>query len=107
MQTDNRFLDDLARLATGAAGAVDSLRHEIEGAMRAFFERRLAELDLVRRDEFETVKAMAARAREENETLAARLAALEKEVVALHRPRPAKTSATKPRARRTSAKKAP
>ncbi len=104
MQTDNRFLDDLARLATGAAGAVDSLRHEIEGALRAFFERRLAELDLVRRDEFEAVKAMAARAREENEALATRLAALEKEIAALRRPKAAKSAGTS-RSRRAGARR--
>ncbi len=103
MQTDNRFLDDLARLATGAAGAVDSLRHEIEGAMRAFLERRLAELDLVRREEFEAVKAMAARAREENEALAARLAALEKEIAG-RKPRTARP-ANKTRSRRTTARR--
>ncbi|MFQ5347947.1 MAG: accessory factor UbiK family protein [Rhodothalassiaceae bacterium] len=96
MQTDNRFLDDLARLATGAAGAVDALRHEVEGAARAFLERRLADLDLVRREEFEAVKEMAARAREENEALAARLAAVEKELAA-RRKSPGKKASSRPR----------
>ncbi|GEQ97781.1 hypothetical protein JCM17844_14180 [Iodidimonas gelatinilytica] len=77
MQTDNRFLDDLAKLATGAAGALTSVRSEAEGAARAWLDRRLGELDLVTRDEFDAVKAMAAKAREENERLKARLEALE------------------------------
>lgn len=77
MQTDNRFLDDLAKLATGAAGALTSMRGELEASVRAWLDRRLSELDLVPRDEFEAVKEMAARARAENERLAERIAALE------------------------------
>ena len=77
MQTDNRLLDDLARLATGAMGAFQGARGEVEQAIRQRLERALADMDLVSREEFETVKAMAAAAREENIRLAERLAALE------------------------------
>lgn len=76
-QTNNRFFDDLARLMTDAAGAAQGLRREAESFMRAQGERVLADLDVVRREEFEAVKAMAERAREENEQLAQRIAALE------------------------------
>jgi len=77
VQTDNKFLDDLARLATGAAGTLHGVRQELEGIMRQRLDRMLADLDLVTREEFEVVKAMATAAREENEALKARLEALE------------------------------
>ena len=78
MQTNNRFLDDLARVAAGAVGSLAGVRQEVEGRLRDQFERILAGMDLVTRDEFDAVKAMAAQARVEQETLAARIAALEK-----------------------------
>ncbi len=77
MQSDNKFVDDLAKVTTGAMGVLGGMRGEVEQALRARFDRWLADLDLVRRDEFEAVKAMAAKARAENEALAARLDALE------------------------------
>jgi hypothetical protein len=77
MQTDNPFLDGMARLFTDAAGAANSLRGEIESVVRQRMERLVADMNLVHRDEFETVKAMAAKARTENESLAARVASLE------------------------------
>lgn len=77
MQTENRFLDDLARLATGAVGALQGVRQEADGVVRQLVERFVADMKLVPRDEFEAVKAMAAKARAENEVLAERLAALE------------------------------
>ncbi len=77
MQTENRILDDLARLATSALGTASGVRDEIEARLRHQFERLIASMDLVRRDEFEAVKAMAANARLEQEKLAERLAALE------------------------------
>ncbi len=76
MQTENRFFDDLARLATGAAGALQGVQTEFRQLIRQQFERMLGEMDLVSRDEFEAVKAMAAAAREENAALKARLEAL-------------------------------
>lgn len=77
MQTDNRFFDDIARAANGALGALSGVRSEIESQLRAVMERWLKSQDLVTREEFEVVKDMAARARTENEALAARVAALE------------------------------
>src|SRR5215472_11554579 len=80
MQSENRFFDDLARVASGAMGAVAGLRTEMETLVKQRFERLLADMDLVRRDEFEAVKAMAARARSEQEDLVLRVAALETRV---------------------------
>ena len=75
--TQNRFLDDLARLFQDAAGMADGARREVEDFFRSRMERVLAGMDLVTRDEFEAVREMAVRAREENERLSAKLAALE------------------------------
>jgi BMFP domain-containing protein YqiC len=77
MTMDNRILDDLAKVASGALSGISGVRQEVEARLRQQFERILAGMDLVRRDEFEAVKAMAAKARSEQEDLAARLAALE------------------------------
>lgn len=77
MQTQNRLLDDLARVATGALGVAAGMRSEIEARLREQFERILTQMDLVTRDEFEAVKAMAAKARQEQEAQAKRIAALE------------------------------
>lgn len=77
VQTTNRFLDELARLMNDAAGVAQGVRREIETLVRNQAERFLRDLDLVKREEFETVKDMARLAREENEALKARLAALE------------------------------
>jgi BMFP domain-containing protein YqiC len=77
MAMDNRILDDLAKVAAGALGGVTGVRQEIEARLRQQFERVLANMEVVSREEFEVVRAMAAKARTEQETLAARLAALE------------------------------
>jgi BMFP domain-containing protein YqiC len=82
MQTRNRFFDDFARLAAGATGALSGVKSEVEARLREQLERLLAGMDLVDRDEFEAVKAMAAKARAEQEGLAARLAALEARLAA-------------------------
>ena len=84
-QTNNRFLDELAKLMTDAAGAAQGMRRDFEGRVRSQGERMLREMDVVQREEFEAVKAMAVKAREENEQLAARVAALETELAALKR----------------------
>ena len=63
MQVDNRFLDDLARVANGAVGALSGVREEVEAMVRQRAERLLADMDLVTREEFEAVKAVAAKAR--------------------------------------------
>lgn len=83
MQVDNRILDDLARVAGGALGAFSSLREEAEGQLRAQLERVLSRMDVVSREEYEAVRAMAAKAREEQEAMAERLAALEATVASL------------------------
>ena len=77
MQTENRMLDDLARVAAGAVSVLAGVREEVEARMRQRFERVLDGMELVSRDEFEAVKAMAAEARAENARLSKRLAALE------------------------------
>lgn len=72
-----RILDELSRAVNGAFGAASGLKREAESAMRAQIERILRDADVVSRDEFEAVRAMAITARDENEKLAARVAALE------------------------------
>ncbi len=77
MQSDNRLLDDIARAASGALGAFAGVRAEIEAQLRALLDNWLKGQNLVTREEFEAVKAMAEKARTENERLAARLAEIE------------------------------
>jgi BMFP domain-containing protein YqiC len=76
-QTNNRLLDEFARLMNDAAGAAQGMRREVETLVRGQAERILREMDVVSREEFEAVKAMAQKAREENDALAARIASLE------------------------------
>ena len=76
-QTNNRILDDLAKLMTDAAGAAQGVRREMQGVMKSQVEKMLGDVDVVRREEFEAVKAMAEKARAENERRAARLAEME------------------------------
>jgi BMFP domain-containing protein YqiC len=77
MQTDNPLLDGLARFFTDAAGAAQSVRTELDTFMRQRLERLVADMDFVPREEFEVVKAMASKARSENDRLEARLVELE------------------------------
>jgi BMFP domain-containing protein YqiC len=88
MQTENRLLDDLARVATGALGALTGVREEIEARMRDQFERILGRMNLVRREEFDAVQAMAAKARSEQEALEQRVALLEARLAAGSAPGP-------------------
>ena len=83
MQSQNRFFDDLARVAAGAAGALTGVRGEVEARLRDQLERVLAGMDLVSREEFEAAKAMAAKAREEQEILLRRVDMLERRLAAL------------------------
>jgi BMFP domain-containing protein YqiC len=76
-QTNNRLFDDMAKLMTDAMGAAQGVRREVETVMRAQAERMAHEMNLVSREEFEAVKAMAQKAREENDELRERIAALE------------------------------
>lgn len=76
-QTSNRFFDEMAKLMTDAAGAAQGMRGEFDTMMRAQAEKFLRGMDLPQREEFETVKAMAEKAREENEQLKQRIETLE------------------------------
>ena len=69
MQTRNPFLDDLAKMANGAVGALSGVKDEVEARFRDRIAKILDGMDIPRREEFEAVKAMAAKAREENEEL--------------------------------------
>jgi BMFP domain-containing protein YqiC len=91
----NRILDDFARLMTDAAGAAQGVRSEFETALRAQAERVLNSMDVVQREEFEAVREMAAKARDENDALLGRLDALEKRLTAVEK-------ASKPKAPRKS-----
>jgi BMFP domain-containing protein YqiC len=76
-QTSNRIFDEMARLMNDAAGVAQGVRKEFDTLFRSQAERILRDLDMVQREEFEAVKEMARLAREENEALKARIAALE------------------------------
>ncbi len=76
-QTNNRFFDEVARLMNDAAGVATGVRREFDTVMKTQAERILRDIDVVQREEFEAVKEMARLAREENEALKARIAALE------------------------------
>ena len=77
MQSRNKVLDDLSQLMTNAMGVAQGAKDEAETAMKGWVDRFLADRDLVTREEFDAVRAMAQKAREENEALKARLDALE------------------------------
>ncbi|QXT40785.1 accessory factor UbiK family protein [Gymnodinialimonas ceratoperidinii] len=78
MQTRNKVMDDLSKLMTNAMGVAQGAKDEAETAMNGMMDRWLANRNLVTREEFDAVRAMAQKAREENEALKARLDALEK-----------------------------
>ena len=77
MQTRNKIMDDLSQLMTNAMGVAQGAKDEAETAMNSMMDRWLANRNLVTREEFDAVRAMAQKAREENEALKARIAALE------------------------------
>ncbi len=77
MQTRNKFFDDMSQLMTNAMGVAQGAKTEAETAMKGMVDRWLADRDFVTREEFDAMRAMAQKAREENEALAARLTALE------------------------------
>ena len=78
MQSRNKMLDDVSQLMTNAMGVAQGAREEAETAVKSIIDRWLADHDFVTREEFDAVKAMAQKAREENENLKARLDAIEK-----------------------------
>lgn len=82
MQNRSKFLDDLSQLMTNAMGVAQGARAEAETAMKGFADRWIADRDLVTREEFEAVRDMAAKARDQNDALAARVAALESALAA-------------------------
>ena len=77
MQPGNKFFDDMSKLMTNAMGVAQGAKTEAETAMKGFIDRWMADRDFVTREEFDAVRAMAQKAREENMALAARIAALE------------------------------
>ncbi|MPL71134.1 hypothetical protein SDC9_16905 [bioreactor metagenome] len=77
MQAPNKFFDEMSKLMTNAMGVAQGARTEAETAMKSWMDRWLADRDFVTREEFDAVKAMAQKAREENEALKARLDAFE------------------------------
>jgi BMFP domain-containing protein YqiC len=77
MQSNNKILDDISRLMTNAMGVAQGAKDEANTAMKSMMDRWLADRDFVTREEFDAVRAMAQKAREENEALSARIAALE------------------------------
>ena len=83
MQTENRLFDDLARMANGALNTLSGLREEIENRVRERVERMLSDMDMVPREEFDAVKAVAQTARTEQEALAAKVAELERRLSTL------------------------
>jgi BMFP domain-containing protein YqiC len=77
MQSGNKFLDDMSKLMTNAMGVAQGAKTEAETALKGLVDRWMADRDFVTREEFDAVKAMAVKAREENASLEARIAALE------------------------------
>ncbi|MDC1429734.1 accessory factor UbiK family protein [Emcibacteraceae bacterium] len=80
MQSDNKFLSDLAKLGQSAAGTLHGVKSELEGQVKGRLESTLANMDLVRREEYEVVREIATAAREENKNILARLEKIEKEI---------------------------
>ena len=81
-QNSNRILDDFAKLMTDAAGVAQGLGREVETAVKSQAERFVGQMDVVKREEFDVVRERVIRAREENEALKARIAALEAQLAA-------------------------
>ena len=92
--TSSKFFDEVAKLMTNAAGAAQGVRNELDTLVKSQVERVLGDLDVVQREEFEAVRAMAQKAREENDTLSARIAELESKLTETAKPK--KTAAKKP-----------
>lgn len=106
MQSENRIFDDIARVAGGAASAFGSLKDQIRSEIRHRVDTVIANMDLVRREEFDAVSAMAAKARMEQEQLEKRLAAVEAKLgIKAKKPAPKKSAPKKSAAKKTAAKK--
>lgn len=100
MQTTNRLFDDIAKVANGAVSTLNGMKGEVEAMVRHRVERIMSDADMVPRDEFEAVKAMAAEARKQQEALEKRVAALEAKLGT-------KTAARKPAAKAKATAKSP
>ncbi len=114
MQSDNRFFDDLAKILNGAAGTLAGMGREAETGMKERMRGFMGGMDFVSRDEFDAVKAMAAKARAEVDALTVRIAALESATPsktatpkAAAKPAPAMTAKPMPSAKAKAAKKPP
>ena len=96
--TSSKFFDEVAKLMTNAAGAAQGVRKELDTLVKTQVERVLGDLDVVQREEFEAVRAMAQKAREENNALSERIADLESKLAAAAKPKKpaAKKTARKP-----------
>jgi BMFP domain-containing protein YqiC len=94
--TSNRLLDEIARLATDAVGAAQGVRREVETVARSQVERLIKDMDVATREEVDVLRDLLNAAREENERLAARLAAVEERLAALDTAKPA-ASASSPK----------
>src|SRR5712664_1816355 len=92
MQTRNPFIDDLTKMANGAMGALSGVKDEVEARVRDQIAKILDGMDIPRRDEFDAVKAMAAKAREENEELKKQIAELQAKLSGDHRSASGETS---------------
>ena len=101
MVGERRLFDDMARVASGAAGALGGIRSRMEGELRDQVERLLQRMNLVTREEYDVVAALAAKARTEQEALARRVAALEAKLSA---ERPGGGAKRRSKAERTTAK---
>ncbi len=106
MQSENRLSDDLAKIATSALGTLKGARDEMESRLKDQLERIVRGMDLVRREEFEVVRAMASKARAENEALAKRVAALEPRRKAKTRGKAKPSASAKPAAAKRKPAKA-
>lgn len=99
-RTSGRLLDEIAKLATDAAGVAQGVRREAETAVKSQLERLLSDMDLVQREEFEAVRDMAAMARDENDALRADLQALRDEIASLKTAK--RTTSRKPAAKKST-----
>jgi len=103
MQTNNRILDDLAKVANGAVSTLVGVKSEVEASARQQLEKLLVDMDLVARDEFEAMKAVAIAARSEQELLEKRIAVLET-AIANQQPAKSKAKSVKSAPKRTTRK---
>lgn len=104
-QSTGRIFDELAKMLTNAAGAAQGVRGEVETMFKAQAERILNDLDVVQREEFDVVRDMAAKAREENQRLEQRITELEAKLAA-SQPKPKRAPAKRAAAKRTAKPKA-